>query len=127
MRKVLLAAALALSLAGCANLQNAWDTVTGARVSPQGVYVAMNVFDGFERTATNYFVLCHQHPQNVTCSKTAEVQIAAAVRSGRVARNNLRAYMVAHPDAIGAQGVYDAFTAATDTLKAALQNYGVQS
>lgn len=125
MKKVLLVLALGLSLAGCANVENAWDTLTGARVSPQGVYVAENVFDGLERTATNYLVLCHQHPTNPTCSKPAEVEIAKAVRSGRVARNNLRAYMVAHPDAIGAQGVYDAFSAASDTLKQSLQLYGV--
>jgi hypothetical protein len=83
------------------------------------------VFDGFERTATNYLKLCHQNPANPVCSKTAEVQIVQAVRGGIVARNNLRAYMVAHPDAIGAQGVYDAFTAASDTLKTVLAQYGV--
>lgn len=126
MRKVLITGAVALSLGGCAQLQNAWDTVTGARVSPQVVYVSINVFDGFERTATNYLRLCHSAPSNPVCSKTAEVQIVNAVRSGRTARNNLRAFMAAHPDALGAAGVYDAFTAASDTLKSALQTYGVQ-
>lgn len=126
MRKLLIAATLALALGGCANVQNAWDTLTGSRVSPQAVYVSMNVFDGFERTATNYLRLCHGSPSNPVCSKNAEVQIANAVRAGRVARNNLKAFMVAHPDALGAQGVYDAFSAATDTLKTALQTYGVQ-
>lgn len=125
MRKLLIIGAVALSLGGCANVQNAWDTLTGARVSPQTVYVAENVFDGFERTATNYLRLCHQHPDNATCSKTAEVDIVKAVRSGVKARNNLRAFMVAHPDALGAQGVYDAFKSASDTLKTALQTYGV--
>ncbi len=127
MKKLLLVGALALSLAGCAQVTAAWDTLTGARVSPQAVYVSMNVFDGFERTATNYLRLCHRSPANPVCSKPAEVQIAAAVRSGRVARNNLKAFMTTHPDALGAQGVYDAFTTATDTLKSALQTYGVQS
>lgn len=125
MRKVLLILALGVGLAGCAQLNNAWNTLTGARVSPQAVYVAENVFDGYERTATNYFRLCHKAPSNPICSKAAEVEIAKSVRAGRVARNNLRAFMVAHPDALGAQGVYDTFTAASDTLKSALQTYGV--
>lgn len=125
MRKLVIVGAVALSLGGCANVQNAWDTLTGARVSPQAVYVAENVFDGLKRTATNYLVLCHGSPTNVVCSKTAEVQIAHAVRAGTVARKNLNAFMVAHPDAIGAQGLLDAFTSASDTLKSALQTYGV--
>ena len=125
MRKIIVVAALALSLGGCANLQNAWNTLTGARVSPQAVYVAENVFDGLERTATNYLVLCHGNPSNVVCSKSAEVAIANGVRSGRVARKNLSAFMVAHPDALGAQGLFDAFSATSDTLKSALQTYGV--
>lgn len=124
MKKLLAVALLAASLGGCAQVTNAWNTLTGSRVSPQAVYVAENVFDGFERSATNYLRLCHANPTNPVCSKTAEVEIVKAVRSGIVARKNLRAYMVAHPDAIGAQGVYDAFTAASDTLKAALQTYG---
>jgi hypothetical protein len=127
MRKLLLIGALALGLAGCANIQNAYETITGARVSPQSVYVAMNVFDGLERTATNYLVLCHKSPSNPVCAKKAEVDIAASVRAGRIARNNLKAFMVNHPDALGAGGLYDAFKAASDTLQQAIQQYGVQS
>lgn len=124
MRNIAPILALGIGLASCAQLTAAVDTLTGARVSPQAVYVAENVFDGYERTATNYFRLCHKAPANPICSKTAEVQIADSVRAGRVARNNLRAFMKAHPDALGASGLYDALTAASDTLKSALQTYG---
>lgn len=125
MRKFLIAAALVVLLGGCAQVQTAYDTVTGARVSPQAVYVASNVFDGFERTATNYLRLCHQHPDNLTCSKTAEVEIVKAVRSGISARKKLRSFMNAHPDALGAKGLYDAFLAASDVLQNTLARYGV--
>lgn len=125
MRKALLGIALALALSACASVDTAWNVVTGARVSPQVVYVTINVFDGLKRSATNYLRLCHQSPASPVCSKVAEVDIVRAVRAGTVARNNLRAYMKAHPDALGASGVYDAFTSASDTLKQSLAIYGV--
>ena len=126
MKKILLIAALGLSLSSCANLTNAWDTLTGARVSPTTVYVARNSADIVERSATNYLRLCHQYPTNVGCSKSAETQVVLAVRSLRVARTNLVAYMKDHPSALGAQGVYDAFTSSIDALKKILANYNTQ-
>lgn len=117
MRKIALAIALALGLAGCANLQNAYNTLTGARVNPQAVYVAINSFDAIKRTATNYLILCHQHPDNKVCNKGTEAAVASAVRKGTVARNDLRAFLKSHPDALGAQGLYDAVVQAAATVK----------
>ena len=36
MRKAAIALALAVSLGGCANLQNAWQTFSSAQVTPSG-------------------------------------------------------------------------------------------
>lgn len=126
MRKILFVAALSLSLAGCANFQNAWNTITGATVSPNAVYVAENAFDSIEVVATTYLVACHKNPGAFSvCTKSIESQVVGAVRAGRVARANARAFMVAHPDALGAQGVYDALKSATDTLNQIVNTYNL--
>ena len=116
---------LVLVLAGCANIQNAYDTLTGTVVSPTAVYVARNSFDAVEVTATNYIVYCKVHPAQVGCSKSAIAQMIPAVRAGRVARNNLVAFEVAHPGALGPTGLYDALTAATNTLQAIQAQYHI--
>lgn len=125
MKKILVVVVLAIGLSSCANITNAWNTLTGARVSPQAVYVAQNVEIGFERTATNYLRGCHQHPGAAICSKTAEVAVANAVRSARSSARDLRVFMKSHPDALGASGLYDALKSATGTLKDVLTAYGV--
>ena len=89
MKKLIAIAVLALSLGGCANFQNAWGIVSGATVSPVAVYVARNSFDAAEVSATNYIVFCKVHPATYGCSKVAIARLIPAVRSGRVARNNL--------------------------------------
>lgn len=125
MKKIILAALLALTLSGCANVQNAWNLFTGATVSPQAVYIARNSFDALEATATNYIVFCKVHPRTVGCSKDAIARLIPAVRSGRVARNNLTQYQKSHPDQLGPTGLYDALVDATNTLQAIATNYNI--
>lgn len=127
MRKLLLALAISLSLAGCANFQTAWDTLTGARVSPSAVYVAENSFDSIEIVATTYLRTCHKSAASfpTVCTKAIESQVVGAVRAGRTARAKLRAFMVAHPDALGASGLYDALKQATAALNDVVTTYNL--
>lgn len=117
MKKIFLACAIALTLGGCANFQNAWNTLTGAAVSPSAVYVAANAADTSEIIATAYLRVCHKAPSAyAACAKSVESQVVSAVRAVRTARNDLRSFLVSHPDALGASGLYDALTQAQQTL-----------
>lgn len=129
MKKFLLAAALVVGLAGCTNLQNAYNTLTGASVSPTAVYVAANAFDAVEATATNYLRLprCHTGGPVVCRSPAATAQIIPAVRAGRVARTNLENFMAQNPSQLGPSGLYNALISATNTLQAIIAQYHIGS
>lgn len=120
---------LAIALSGCAaqlqKLETAYQVVTSASVSPTMVYIAANVFDGLEASATNYLKLpkCGSFPCR---SPDATVKIIPAIRAGRVARNNLEAFLIAHPGQLGSQGDYDALIAATNTLQSIYSQYGIK-
>ncbi len=121
-----MAGALLLLVGGCANIQNAYDTLTGVTVSPTAVYVAVNAFDAVEASATNYLRLprCKTTGPAVVCrSPAATAAIIPAVRSGRVARNNLRQFLKDHPGQLGPKGLYDALTGTTATLQSVLGTY----
>ena len=127
MKKLLLVGVIALSLAGCAQLTNVWDTLNGTTVSPTAVYVAANAFDAVEATATNYLKLpkCTSSSGPVCRNAAATAQIIPAVRAGRVARTNLENFMAQNPGALGPVGLYNALTAATTTLQAIVSQYKV--
>lgn len=124
MKKLILISMLALSVGGCAQLTNAYNALTGVSVSPTAVIVAANAFDGLEATATNYLKLpkCGSFPCR---NQNAVMAIIPAIRSGRIARNNLEQFLAANPGALGPQGLYNALTAATDTLKQVFLQYGI--
>ena len=129
MKKILLTFAVLLSLAGCTSLQNAYTSLNGTTVSPTAVYVAANAFDAVEATATNYLRLpkCTATNGPVCRNATATKQIIPAVRAGRVARTNLENFMQQNPGALGPVGLYNALTAATNTLQAVIAQYHVGS
>ena len=129
MKKILIVATLALSLAGCAGLTNAYNVLTGASVSPTAVYVAANAFDAVEQTATNYLKLakCTGNNGPVCRSPAATAQIIPAVRAGRVARTNLENFVAQNPGQLGPTGLYNALTAATATLQAIISQYNIGS
>ena len=129
MKKLIIAAALALSIAGCANLQNAYSTLTGASVSPTAVYVAANSFDAVEATATNYLRLkrCTGSNGPVCRDPKATAQIIPAVRAGRVARTNLENFLAQNPGQLGPTGLYNALNSATATLQAIYSQYHIGS
>lgn len=133
--KIIRAAALAAGLSalaltgGCAQLENAWNAATGASVSPQVVIVAANSFDALEATATNYITLpaCTGSNGPVCADPAAVAKIVPAVRAGRIARDNLEAFLAAHPDELGPSGLYDALTGAISTLQGAFAQFNVGS
>lgn len=128
MKKLLIAAAMTLALSGCAELQNAWNAATGATVSPSIVIVAVNSFDALEATATNYLRLpkCNSTNGPICRSSAATAQIIPAVRAGRIARNNLEAFLNSHPGALAPQGLYDALSSAVNTLQAVIAQYNIK-
>lgn len=127
MRKILLCVALAAGLAGCSTLQNAYDVVTSASVSPTMVIVAGNSADALEATATNYLKLkrCTGSNGPICRSPTATAQLIPAVRAVRVARTNLESFLAANPGALGPTGLYNALTAATATLQSVISQYNI--
>ena len=119
--------ALVLNLAACANLKNAWDVATASAVSPTAVYVAANTFDALEATATNYLRLpkCGVGSPTVCRNQNAVMAIIPAIRSGRVARNNLEQFLKDHPGQLGPQGLYDALTASINTIQTVYSQYNI--
>lgn len=131
MKKLLIAAALALSLGGCASqfgqkVEGVVSAITGATVSPQAVLVASNVFDGLERTATNYLRLKRCNGTTPICRDPSATKVLIpAIRSGRVARNNLQQFMTDHPGQLGPTGLYDALQSSINTLQSAFAQYNI--
>ena len=133
MRKLFIAAALACSvtLGGCATqfgqkVEGVYSAITGATVDPQSVIVASNIFDGLERTATNYLRLKRCNGSTPICRDPGATKaIIPAIRSGRVARNNLQQFMHDHPGQLGPTGLYDALQASISTLQQAFTQYNI--
>jgi hypothetical protein len=124
-KRIILALSLAFALAGCASLTNTWNAVTGATVSPAAVIVAANAFDALEVTATNYLKLvkCNGSNGPVCRDPAATKVIIPAVRSGRVARNNLEQFLKDNPGQLGPSGLYNALTASINTLQGVVAQY----
>jgi len=130
MKKLLLVVILALPLGACGTLQNVWNIVTGASVTPNQAYIAANAFDAVEVTATNYLKLpaCGSAGASSLCRTQAAVNtIVPAIRSGRVARNNLEAAVTGANGAPVSASLYTALTAQTSTLQTIITQYGISS
>ncbi|TGP28188.1 hypothetical protein EN875_032025 [Mesorhizobium sp. M2D.F.Ca.ET.232.01.1.1] len=124
MLKVAFAALLAFALAGCANLQKAYDTVTEAKVPAKTIIVAANAFDGLKITAKNYIAYCTPVPAPVGCDDAAiQTKLIPAIKSGTVARNSLEDFLATHPGELGDKGLYDALTSANSTISAVVAAY----
>ncbi len=125
MKKFILVVALAGSLAGCAGFQKAYDIATNVSVSPTAVIVAGNAFDALERTAANYLRLPRCPAAKLCAEKSALVPIKKAVRSGRIARNQLEQFLADHPGQLGPSGLYDALITSTKTLENIFYVYNI--
>jgi hypothetical protein len=127
MRK-LIAIGLLFGLVGCTQLQNDINAITGASVNPTAVIVAANAFDAAEATATNYLRLkkCTATSGPICRNAAATKAIIPAIRSGRAARNNLETFMQNNPGVLGPTGLYNALTAATNTLEQIFSTYNIK-
>jgi hypothetical protein len=128
--KKLLIILLAIGLSGCAQfdkLKLTAETIGEFTVSPTSVIIASNSFDALEVTATNYLKLpsCRKVVTVVCRNATATALIVPAVRSGRVARNNLQQFLAEHPNQLGPQGAFDALNASIGTIKSVLDQYRI--
>lgn len=128
MKKFIAIGLLVLSLGACTQLTNAWDALTSAQVTPTTVLVAANTFDALEATATHYLRLprCSSISGPICRDPAATKLIIPAIRSGRVARNNLEQFFYDHPGQLGPQGLYDALQAAIATLQGVFAQYRIQ-
>lgn len=104
-------------LGGCAQLQTAWNLVSGASVDATSIIVAANSFDALEATATTYLIACKAHPALAACVSATRVNVIAAVRAGRTARNGLEPYI--QSGSAGPSALYNALTSAISTLQSA--------
>lgn len=143
MRKLLLAAVLGLCVAGCAQqiaeIKQAYTAVTSAKVDYRYAQLAVVAFNSLEKDGAIYLNLptCKTNGPVLCHDRAATVQIYAAFKAGRVARDNLVGYMRANPcvpDSSGAvtcplipqtQSVYSALQSAISTLKAIYDQYHV--
>lgn len=133
MKKIFLTLVFAASLAGCAQLQsfetgvkNAYSIITASAITPQQAYIAINVFDGVEATATLYnkWPLCNGTIS--ACRKPAiRQQIKKLVLAGRVARNDVKAYMRANPGQNLNIKSFDDLKAATNALQDIITAYNI--
>ena len=111
MKKVLIGLVLALGLAGC-NINLNPNVAT-----PQDVVIAANAFDAAEATAANYLTLPLCGTTAKVCRTQAiSIQVASAVRAGRVARDQLLADVKANNPA--PVSLFQTLSATVSTLQA---------
>jgi len=132
MKKLVIIVAVALGLSGCAvmtAIDNGFGIATGSSVSPQAVIIEVNTFDAIEATATNYLRLprCNGAALQVCRSPAAMAQIIPAIRSGRLARNQLELFLKQNPGKLGPTGLYNALAGAVTTLQGIVATYNIKN
>lgn len=115
MRKILIAIALAASLAGCASLGTIQQVAT-ATVPATVVIPTANAFDVLKGTATNYGRYCiAQKMTPAICSAGTRRAVIKLVRSGTAARSQLEGSLDRGEPA--AASVYNLLVAAVQGLQ----------
>lgn len=130
MRKVLFAAAAALSLGACSNLQTLYGEVTSTSISPQAALAAANAFDAVETTATAYLSLpaCGGAGAPIACrNATAVANIVPAVRSGRAARKAIEGLLQSSNGGPIPVANYNTLEAAIQTLQSTYAQFSIAS
>lgn len=128
MKKLALTIALALSLSGCATFQkveNAVGVIAQTKINSKSAYIAINVFNAAERSATAYLRLppCDGVIKVCRAAGAAEA-IDPPFRAGIQARNDLRSYMRANKGTLADAGLYNTLVSATDSLQRIMDIYG---
>jgi uncharacterized protein YceK len=129
MRKLVLSLALvAITLSGCATFQkveNAVGVIAQTKINSKSAYVAINVFNAAERSATAYLSLppCDGVTKVCRAAGAAEA-IDQPFHAGIQARNDLRSYMRANKGTLADAGLYNTLVAATTSLQNVMNIYG---
>lgn len=126
MKKLLTIVLLAFALTGCATLeriQAAYTVATSSTVTIDQASLAINSFRALEITATNYLQLprCTGANGPICRDPGLSKQVVAAIRAGRVARNDLKTFMRSHQT--GNATYYNALISASDTIRAVIDAY----
>lgn len=117
---------LALPQGGCSQAQQTWDkfenavaVVTQAKVPMKEIVLARNAFNAAEVAATGILrTRTCDGTNGPICRPPQYTQpIIDAIRKGISAREDLKAFVKAHPGELGPKGILDAFKAATATLQ----------
>lgn len=121
MKKLFAVAVLALSLAGCATIQNlvgTFETVTTTTVSPAYVNIAINTYEGLKATATGYATYCIQNkfPEPV-CSAANRRAAIRFVKAGDGAVTALEPSLISGSPLLSTS--YNTLVGAINGLKAA--------
>src|ERR1700761_3520745 len=114
MKKVLIGILFALSLAGCAQLQQL-ATVATATVTPTEAIVAANSYDAIEAGATAFLTFCKSNPSNTNCIAGNRRNVISYTRSGRAARNQIETYIQSSSSIPSA--IYNTLVTAVNNLK----------
>lgn len=118
MKRLILAAALALSLGACSTLDtiNTIQQVATATVPASVVIPAANAFDILKGTAVNYgrYCIANKMPEPI-CSASNRRIVVKFVRSGTSARNQLEVSLTTGQPATAS--VYNTLVAAIQGLK----------
>ena len=140
MRRLGMAAALvalAMCLSGCAGLtekfqvfKQTWEVAKTITLNKTAVTAAVASWRAVERTATVYVKQkhCPVGVQRPTCmSPEIREKLVPAIQQGHDAAIALLDFWEKHPDQLGSEGIYDALTAATSTLKNVFAAYNIGS
>lgn len=124
MKKLLIIAALTISLGGCATFEKDWAIITGTTVSPTQILIAANAFDAGEASATQYLLYCKANAAVSACALKTRQTVVSAVRAGRVARNQLEPYIVS--GTAGPTAIYNTLVATVTSLQSTIPTAGAK-
>ena len=124
MKKLLIIAALTISLGGCATFEKDWAIITGTTVSPTQILIAANAFDAGEASATQYLLYCKANAAVPACALKTRQTVVSAVRAGRVARNQLEPYIVS--GTAGPTAIYNTLVATVTSLQSTIPTAGAK-
>lgn len=134
---VALVSVVALVLAGCAQtmqefqkfettVSNAVGVVASTKINSRTAYIAINTFNAAERSVTNYLNLPPCTGAGTLCRVSGAAEaLDQPFNSGIVARNNMRAFMIANKGSLADAGLYNTLKAATASLQSIMAIYGI--
>jgi hypothetical protein len=128
MKKLIAVALLGLTLSGCTfftKVEGLYEEVSGATISPQQVYVAVNAYDAAVASAAAYFTYCRPYVNLSThkalasapsaCSDANRRLVFRGKKAGDAARRQLETYLIAGTAA--PRQIYDTLSAVITSLQ----------